>query len=1209
MAVRTAQVVYVGDAASLIRASQEAAAATEGATAKIEGANARYMASATAAGEVAAKSAAQTKLSADAQAAAAGDAAKRQAAAVGASAKQQEAAYARAADAATASAIRADAAAGTHINAAGKVKSAFHSLAGSFGLQLGAAGLVAAAVESDKLAVSFQKAMTEIQTQAGASASEVKKMSSAVENLKGVQQGPLDLAKALFQIESVGFRGAEALKALGAASNVAAVGNANIVTTAGSLVSVLKSYHLTATDATHITADMNAVVGAGRMHMEDLVNAMATGIIPTAAAAGISFKSLGAGIDTLTIGGFTAERAATLLRTALFKMAAPTTAATKALTEIHLTHDSLAAAMRSPRGLVAGVELLASHMQGLSKIQQVDLLSKVFSSRSAAVIVTLEGNLGTLRSRLKTIDDQAKGSTFAQAISTQANTSAGKIAKATVEIEKDALKMGKSLPPLEAAFTTGFASILGVVVTVPQKIKTALQGPVFDWLVHTSAQVLHDVVSTFKGGFTTLEGVVQVFAGVFTLNSKQAWQGVEHIFSGGAKALVAILDGMTAPFQGAAKAAFHAIVTAAQSAFNDLYNAGKYVVDGLVKGIESAAGSVASVAKKIAKLPGEAIHEVLGIKSASKVMHQYGEWTAEGFANGLAAGKAKVTAGLSDGLLSPVHSAMAHIASVGGFSAASGTNYSKGLEPQIAKDLDALGKALHIRLTGISGYRTPQHSVEVGGYANDPHTRGEASDTEGAQNIAEKVLEKFGLTRPFGGAKEANHIQLLAGHAAATVHTVASRSGKLNRATLEALWIEAGGSPATAKIAASIALAESGGSVGSKGDVGMGGSGPTSFGLWQVHTPAHPQYSASKLASDPLYNARAAVAIASGGFGPWTTYKTGAYKPFMSGPGGSVMGATGGTLGPVAPEPKFTLTAVQAAQIARLTAGASGAHGQVVGFGAEAAGVSSTMSALTARWGARPPNIATAAGAANKMGHDESIAWNDKARKRFEERELKALRKEVRNWSKIRDSYLRLARHAHGKGAKKEAIAKAAEFDGKVKQAQGEAKELQGTIYAAGTEIIEADAAVAKDPAEAAAAQAEAASGAYGAAIAKIDLEQRAQIISPEQAQAQKTALAQKALAGGFGPLSAEGVLQVKGDLIEFAKALEGATSAAEAHTQALLEATKAQLEQTQAAQKLAEVEQGSLVKAMADMISGQIAGVDYAGRRLTAGAGSAARY
>jgi peptidoglycan hydrolase CwlO-like protein len=95
-----------------------------------------------------------------------------------------------------------------------------------------------------------------------------------------------------------------------------------------------------------------------------------------------------------------------------------------------------------------------------------------------------------------------------------------------------------------------------------------------------------------------------------------------------------------------------------------------------------------------------------------------------------------------------------------GFFPAAGTNYSVGEEPALAEHLNTLGKALHLHLIGISGYRSPQHSVEVGGFANDPHTRGEASDTPGVEGVSEGTLSQFGLTRPFPGAAEADHIQL-----------------------------------------------------------------------------------------------------------------------------------------------------------------------------------------------------------------------------------------------------------------------------------------------------------------------------------------------------------------------------------------------------------------------------------------------------------------
>jgi peptidoglycan hydrolase CwlO-like protein len=96
-----------------------------------------------------------------------------------------------------------------------------------------------------------------------------------------------------------------------------------------------------------------------------------------------------------------------------------------------------------------------------------------------------------------------------------------------------------------------------------------------------------------------------------------------------------------------------------------------------------------------------------------------------------------------------------------GFFPAPGTNYSVGEEPVIAARLDELGRVLQLHLIGISGYRTPQHSVEVGGFADDPHTLGEASDTPGVEGVPEATLARFCLTRPFPGPREADHIREL----------------------------------------------------------------------------------------------------------------------------------------------------------------------------------------------------------------------------------------------------------------------------------------------------------------------------------------------------------------------------------------------------------------------------------------------------------------
>lgn len=108
-----------------------------------------------------------------------------------------------------------------------------------------------------------------------------------------------------------------------------------------------------------------------------------------------------------------------------------------------------------------------------------------------------------------------------------------------------------------------------------------------------------------------------------------------------------------------------------------------------------------------------------------------------------------------------------------GFVADPGTQQTEGELPIITADLSALGKALGVTIYGISGYRTPAHSVAVGGYADDPHTKGEAEDIgvnsllrSSAAQISEAELARFGLYRPFDPTddptnSEVNHVQLI----------------------------------------------------------------------------------------------------------------------------------------------------------------------------------------------------------------------------------------------------------------------------------------------------------------------------------------------------------------------------------------------------------------------------------------------------------------
>jgi hypothetical protein len=150
--------------------------------------------------------------------------------------------------------------------------------------------------------------------------------------------------------------------------------------------------------------------------------------------------------------------------------------------------------------------------------------------------------------------------------------------------------------------------------------------------------------------------------------------------------------------------------------------------------------------------------------------------------------------------------------------------------------------------------------------------------------------------------------------AAPTAHA-ASGAGVYGPSQLASLWVSAGGNPASADIAAAVAMAESGGRSSAENH---NTNGSIDRGLWQINS-VHGALSTF----DVRGNAKAAVSISGNGrnWSPWVTYQTGAYRQFLGRAGkmsaGSVTaGVSGGARAPsVAPKrPKITTAALEHGQ-------------------------------------------------------------------------------------------------------------------------------------------------------------------------------------------------------------------------------------------------------------------------------------------------------
>jgi TP901 family phage tail tape measure protein len=336
---------------------------------------------------------------------------------------------------------------------------------------LGAIAIVAASVAT---AVDFQTQMTKIQTQAGASASQVKQLSQQVLQLApSTQQGPLQLAEALYHLKSVGMDDATAMKDLKTASDLAATGGSNLEQTTNALAAAWRSGIKGAQNFGTAAATVNAIVGAGNMTMSQLVGALSTGILSAANTFGVSMVQVGGALALMTDEGVPAQLAATRLRMSLSLLGAPSVTASKQLASIGLSSTSLAQALRSG-GLIGAIGLLKQHIQdaGLSAVQTSQLLSRAFGGgESSSAILTMVNNFATLKRKQDQIN--AGISRYGADVQAQRQTVQAQLDLLKSSFETLGIRIGAALLPPVTRFVTFLAGT--VVPKVAGFVQQVLQ--------------------------------------------------------------------------------------------------------------------------------------------------------------------------------------------------------------------------------------------------------------------------------------------------------------------------------------------------------------------------------------------------------------------------------------------------------------------------------------------------------------------------------------------------------------------------------------------------------------------------------------------------------------------------------------------------------------------------------------------------------------
>lgn len=382
---------------------------------------------------------------------------------------------------------------------------------------LGVGGALAlAGVEGVKMSVRFGQQMEMIHTQAGASQGEVTKLKGAVLDLgKSTPQGPMELAKGLFHLESIGLRGAKAMDALKIASQGAAVGNAKLedVTTAlGSawLVNIKGSGDLHQTMAV-----LNATVGAGNMRMQQLVEALGTGLLPAAKNAGLGLKDTMGALAVFTDEGYQASSAAAQFSTALHFFTNPGKKATDTLKSIHLGQNTLATDMRKPQGLLVAMRDLQTHLKGLSATQRGKVLGDILPGGRGRIFLTLLNQLDRYQQKMGQIGKTS--GQFGEAVKRTQETAAFKIHTAWSRVQVALIRfgdmLGKYVVPIIARVLQAGAKLLVWLSGLPGRIAAvvhwwkALPGPL---------KLLVSIIASMVGSAAIMFGLLRAFTALRT---------------------------------------------------------------------------------------------------------------------------------------------------------------------------------------------------------------------------------------------------------------------------------------------------------------------------------------------------------------------------------------------------------------------------------------------------------------------------------------------------------------------------------------------------------------------------------------------------------------------------------------------------------------------------------------------------------------------
>lgn len=384
--------------------------------------------------------------------------------------------------------------------------------------------IVALGAASAKMAMDFQQSMTTLQTQAGASKKQVDLLSAGVLKMAGqVGIAPDQLAQGMYHVVSslnatlpAATRVSTELKVMRIAAEGARTGHADLVDITNALDAAIVSGIKGVQNYSQAMGALNSITGAGDMTMQNLADALGTGLLAPMRTYGLTLQQVGGALAVFGDNNIRGQEAATKLASAVRIMAAPSKAGAAALATVGLSALQLANDMRTG-GLIKALTDLKTHLKdsGDTAAQQGLILTDAFGRRQSQGVLVLMNQLERLRVKTQQVGDGANSFGHDWAVTQQ--TAAQKTADALATMKADLTRFGQdALPTL---LTVGSEIVKDVdtvardFASLPSGLKdTIIKGGLLVAAVGPAMKIL----GVFTGGVSNLLKAGQLAARLAT---------------------------------------------------------------------------------------------------------------------------------------------------------------------------------------------------------------------------------------------------------------------------------------------------------------------------------------------------------------------------------------------------------------------------------------------------------------------------------------------------------------------------------------------------------------------------------------------------------------------------------------------------------------------------------------------------------------------